>query len=114
MASTDEMESEALVLDEGGADEGTVAAPRRKRAATAGPPKRVQIFLEENDTIPPTGLYIAHNGTPYVIKPGEAVWVPEELLEILDNAVQSYPVVDPETRKVIDTRDRLRYPYRRL
>lgn len=79
-----------------------------------GMPKRVKILLEENDDIPPTGLPLGHNGTSYVIVPGEPVDVPEFLLDILDSAVMSGPQVDPQTRRVIGYRDRLRFPYRRL
>lgn len=79
-----------------------------------GMPKRVKILLEENDDIPPTGLPLGHNGTSYVIVPGEPVEVPEFLLDILDSAVMSGPQVDPQTRRVIGYRDRLRFPYRRL
>ena len=79
-----------------------------------GMPKRVKIWLEESDDIPPTGLPLGHNGTAYVIKPGEAVEIPAFLLEILDNAVMASAVLDPQTRQVVGWRDRLRYPYRRL
>ena len=79
-----------------------------------GMPKRVKIWLEESDDIPPTGLPLGHNGVSYIIRPGEAVEVPEFLIEVLDNAVMAAPVVDPQTRQVIGYRDRLRYPYRRL
>lgn len=76
--------------------------------------KKVRILVEENDDIPPTGLPIGHNGTAYVIKPGEPVEVPQFLLDILDNAVMSVPVTDPATKQVVGYRERLRYSYRRL
>lgn len=82
--------------------------------ATKEAKKKVKILVEENDDIPPTGLPIGHNGTAYVIKPGEPVEVPQFLLDILDNAVMSVPVTDPSTRQVVGYRERLRYPYRRL
>lgn len=83
---------------------------RTKSAA----PKRVKIILEENDAIPPTGLPLQHNGRAIVIMPGEIVEIPEHYLEILDHAVMSTPTVDPQTKQVINYRDRLRYPYRRV
>lgn len=83
-------------------------------AAVKEAKKRVKILLEESDEIPPTGLPIGHNGRAYVIKPGEVVEVPQFLLDILDNAVMSVPVVDPATKQVVGYRERLRYSYRRL
>lgn len=75
-------------------------------------PQTTRIMLEENETIPPNGLYIGHNGRGYLLRPGEEVNAPNALLEILDNAITSTPVVDPQTRQVVGHRPKLRYPYR--
>ena len=76
--------------------------------------QRVKIVLEENDDIPPTGLFLGLNGTGFLLRPGEEVAVPPGVIEILDNAVMSSPQVDPQTRQVVGWRQRMRYPYRRV
>lgn len=84
----------------------------RKAVRTSSLPETVRIVLEENDDIPPTGLFVGHNGKGYLIRAGEPVDVPRHVLDILDNAVMSSPQIDPVTRGVVGYRDRMRYPYR--
>jgi hypothetical protein len=79
-----------------------------------GMTERTWIQLEENDEIPPTGQFLGHNGNGYLLKPGEPAHVPNHIIEILDHAVTSSPVVDPVTKQVIGHRDRMRFPYRRI
>lgn len=73
-----------------------------------------RIILEDNADIPPTGLFVAHNGRPYMIQPGEVVDIPDFLREVLDHAVISVPVVDNKTQQVMGYRNRSKYPYRRV
>jgi hypothetical protein len=83
------------------------------KTAPVGMPKDyVRIVLEDNENIPPTGQPISINGRAYIVKPGVEVDVPPAVLEVLDNAIMSVPIMDPQTRRVIGTRDRKRFPYR--
>lgn len=87
------------------------AAPKRK---TVAKPETVKIILEENDEIPPTGLFVGLNGRGYLIRAGEEVTVPSGVAEILEHAITSVPQMDPQTRQVVGYRDRMRYPFRRV
>lgn len=108
---TDEIESASV----GAEVEVTKSAPRGRPPRVVSPQKTtVRIIIEENDDIPPTGLYLGHNGRGYLLQPGQAIDATPELLEILDHAVMSSPQLDPGTKQVVGYRDRLRYPYRRV
>lgn len=85
-----------------------------RKPRTTGMQETTKIILEESDQIPPTGLFISHNGKPYIIQPGVEVEVPTFLLGILDDAVMSSPVVDASTQQVVGYRQRRRYNYRRV
>lgn len=87
-------------------------APKAKLKLPTSAKKTVRIVLEENDNIPPTGLFVGENGRGYIIRAGEEVDVPPGLIEILQNAIQDVPVVDPQTLQVIGYRKKMLYPYR--
>jgi hypothetical protein len=72
----------------------------------------VTIILEDNEAIPPTGLFLGHNGRTFLLRAGEPVNVPSYLLGILDQAVMSIAQVDQDSGQVIGYRERMRYPYR--
>lgn len=85
---------------------------KRSKAAAAAVPDRVRIILEENSDIPPTGLFVGLNGRGYLLRAGEPIDVPLGVKEILDHAIMSSPVIDPQTNQVVGYRDRMRYSYR--
>jgi hypothetical protein len=96
--------------------EGVVAVKRRRRAqpeVQAAPVNtgRTWIVLEENIDIPPTGLYVSGNGHSYMIRAGEEVFVPNLVIEILNNAITMVPVLD-QSQKVVGHRKKMRFPYR--
>ncbi len=99
-----------------GEEVAVMEAPKAKAPAKKKPPvglpQTIKIILEENESIPPTGLFLSHNGKPYIIQTGVEVEIPLYLKEILDNAVTAVPVVDAATKQVLGYRERLRYSYR--
>ena len=105
--------SEADIL---GVNIETAPAPKAPRAKAAVPiaglPKTIKIILEENDNIPPTGLFLGVNGKGYMLRPGIEVNIPYSVKEVLDHAVMSTPQIDPQTNKIVGYRDRMKYPYR--
>lgn len=89
-------------------------ATKPQRKPPIGMPKTHKIILEEDDNIPPTGLFVGVNGTGYLLTPGEVINVPEGVIDVLDHAVMSAPLTDPRTKRVIGSRERMRYPYRHV
>jgi len=90
-----------------------VAMPTKEVAKPArASEKRVRIMLEESDEIPPTGQFFSVNDHAYILRPGEEADVPEELVEVLDNAIQEMPIMQGD--KIMGFRKRLRFPYRIL
>lgn len=87
-------------------------AKRATKKTPIGLPKTTRIILEENDNIPPTGQFFGVNGRSYILKAGVEAEVPQGIIDILDNAVMSAAIIDPETRKVVGYRNAMRYPYR--
>ena len=85
--------------------------PIKVQRKAKGMPAYKTIILEENENIPPTGLYVGVNGRGYLIRPGEKVHVPVAVIEVLRNAVTASPVTDPTTRRVLGHRNKTRYPF---
>ena len=86
--------------------------PNKLDTRTQNTERRVKILLEDNADIPPTGQFFSINGRAYILRPGEEADVPEELLNVLNDAVTSVPIV--QDTKIVGFRDRLRFPYRVL
>jgi hypothetical protein len=98
-------------------DEPTPRNARSKLSDALPPVKtaaRIKIVLEEDPGIPPTGLYISANGKPYLLMAGVEADVPPEVISVLNDAVTSVPVIDPQTQRVTGYRSRLRFAYRRI
>lgn len=95
-----------------GEEPATKAAASKAQKVPKGE-KKVRIMLEDNDQIPPGGQFIQANGRSFLLQPGAEVDVPLCVLDILDHAVMSVPVVD-SMNSVVGYRDRLRFPYRVL
>lgn len=91
-------------------------APKKKAALRKKNPKAdyVKVVLEENDEIPPSGLFIGVNDRAYLLQPGMEAEVPLGVIDVLENAVMATPRIDPQTRRVVGYKERLRYPFRRL
>lgn len=96
----------------GGSLKGAASTRTKGAAKKAADADRVWIVLEENPDIPPTGLFLSHNGDSVMIVAGEPVFVHKKYIEILDQAETSVPHIDPSTQKVLSHRKRLRFPYR--
>jgi hypothetical protein len=119
--------SEAMVEEE------VAAAPKRRRqrpsapsvkaaeaAATVAAEKaapnvsseRVWITLEENKNIPPRGQFFGINGMGFILRPGKRAYVPKGIVDILDNATQLEPQINPDTLQIDGWVEKLRFPYR--
>jgi hypothetical protein len=88
------------------------AAPGIDLTKPLGMPESKWVVLDDNDDIPPTGLFVGHNGTGFLIQTGVPVCVPTYVLQILDDAVMDAPIINPADRKVMGYRPRPRYTYR--
>ena len=84
------------------------AEPKPKRA----PHKFFKITMEDSENIPAGGQFFALNGRSWYLKGGHTYVIPVGLKEVLDNSVESYPVVNPDTKQIIEYRNKLRFPYR--
>lgn len=89
------------------------AAKKNVAVQATDDPDASWIILDDHDDIPPSGLPLSHNGEAIMIMTGVPVKVPNKYLNILDDAVQSRPVIDPLTRQTVGWRDAPRYPYRK-
>lgn len=110
-----------------GWDESKAAAPKQKgapvkrggRQAAAKQNglsgKRALITLHDNDRIPPGGQFIGINGLSFMLLPGVEAEVPVELMNVLNDAVMTEPVLN-ERLQVDGHRNvpRLTYTFHRM
>lgn len=92
------------------AKKATPAKATAKDSTESDGVKRVWIILQKTDEVPPSGLHLGHNGTGYLLKAGKKAYVPEFLLDILDNAVVKKPIIGDNGR-VSGYEDSPRFPY---
>lgn len=92
-------------------DDPTASQPLPEPPTRPKDERRVRIILEDNDQIPPGGQFIGVDGTPYLMQANVEVEAPIGILDVLDNAIMSVPVLDGDM-SVVGYRDRLRFPYR--
>lgn len=105
--------------------------PAPKRKFISNPylnENRVWVRLEHSDKIPPTGQFFGYTAeveqsdgkggtmlvrTPreFILKPGEPAWVPEGILNVLNDAVESVPVKGSDGVTISHWEDRLRFAY---
>lgn len=90
------------------------AAPAAAKKAPVGMGERTWVILEDSDDIPPTGLFVSHNGNPFLLTTGVPIQVPNHILQLLDDAVMSTPQIDPVNKRVLGYRERSRFPYRQV
>lgn len=95
----------------------TVPAPKpakkRRKAPVDVAPEVIKLQLEEVDNMAPTGQFFGLNGVGYNLRPGEPAIVPIGILNILNDAIMSVPILNADAT-VSGYRDRLRFPYRIL
>lgn len=92
-------------------DEALAALAAAEPMPAPKPQRRVRVILEDNDNVPPGGQFISVDGMPYLLQANMEASVPVNVLDVLDHAIMSVPVVDMD-KNVIGYRDRLRFPYR--
>lgn len=98
------MAGKAAAFDEMGSN----VVPSVKKEA------KVRIILEDSVHMSPGGQFICFNGRTWLIQAGVEVEVPIGVLEVLDNAIESIPVIDPNTGRAVRQQVRKRFPYTRL
>jgi hypothetical protein len=104
---------------------GEIPSVQMEPAVVRAPPKvqkyapdcwqedRIVIILEASDKIPPTGQFFGLDGVGYMLKAGMEAAVPKGIVDILNHAITSVPIVDTnDANRVVGYQDQLRFPYR--
>jgi hypothetical protein len=82
--------------------------------AAPEPRHMTRIVLADNPNIPPTGQYFGHNGNGFIIRAGEEVDVPDEIIAILDDAIELVAHTDASQKLTGATTKRRRFAYHRV
>jgi hypothetical protein len=85
------------------------------KAATKAVPTpdagRTWIVLDDNPNIPPTGQFVSVNGNGCLIRVGEPVLVRNEILEVLDHALEAVAQTTASHQRTGNQHDRRRFSY---
>lgn len=84
----------------------------QKAALAAAGVKTTRIIIDQTDEIPPSGIFVGHNGRTFMLQAGVEIDCPDFVIDVLNDAIMTAAVTDPETHRVVGHRNRLRIPYR--
>lgn len=81
-------------------------------SSQSGAPKFYRVVMDDVDGYPPGGQFFGINGRAWMLQGGRTYVIPEALKTVLDQALESVAVLNPDTRRIEGYRNRLRFPYR--
>lgn len=88
------------------------ARPVPVEPSQSGAPKFYRVVMDDVDGYSPGGQFFGINGRAWMLQGGRTYVIPEALKTVLDQALESVAVLNPDTRRIEGYRNRLRFPYR--